>query len=342
MYMNVSAYEGNLPYAFVSYAHADGEAVAGLFQDMARSGLRMWYDDGIEGNVEWDERLSQKIRNSACVLALVSENYLKSDNCLDELKYAREQKRNVLMIYLEPVTLTGGLAMRFNRYQALMRYECAGRADFLQRLTRSRGVAACMGQPPEETESPEYPEASEYPEAPEEPEPAPESERVPRLSGLRDIARQYGPATMAYFRRALKFPGILCLVQTAVFAAMTLKGQWTYLGRSVPERLVCGGLTLLVSPMLTCLISAYFLSTAWNEKLLTRKGFESRAICAMLTILLGTFCLLIFNWFTCYEEIFYDSEAVRRFGVEQLRLVTALGALEHANFAFSSTDNTLS
>ena len=337
MYMNVSAYEGNLPYAFVSYAHADGEAVAGLFQDMARSGLRMWYDDGIEGNVEWDERLSQKIRNSACVLALVSENYLKSDNCLDELKYAREQKRNVLMIYLEPVTLTGGLAMRFNRYQALMRYECAGRADFLQRLTRSRGVAACMGQPPESPEASEYPE---YPEYPEPPEPAPESEseRASLLSGLREFAWQYGPATMAYFRRALKFPGILCLVQTAVFTAMTLTGQWTYLGRSVMERLVCGGLTLLVFPMLVCLISALSLSIAWNERFLKKRLMT----CVLWLLLSGAGYMLMFNWMTGYGRIAYQSEAVFRFSEEQFWLVTALGALEHANFAFSSTDNTLS
>ena len=325
MYMNVSAYEGNLPYAFVSYAHADGEAVAGLFQDMAKAGLRMWYDDGIEGNVEWDERLSQKIRNSACVLALVSENYLKSDNCLDELKYAREQKRNVLMIYLEPVTLTGGLAMRFNRYQALMRYECAGRADFLQRLSRSRGVADCLGQPPETPEAPEYPE---------EPEPAPESEleRAQRMSGLRDFARQYGPAAMAYFRRALKFPGILCLVQTAVFAAMTLTGQWTYLGRSVPERLVCGGLMLLVFPVLVCLISAYSLSIAWNERFLRKR----LTACVLWLLLSGAGYMVMFNWMTGYGRIAYQSEAVFRFSEEQFWLATSLGALEHAAFALWS------
>ncbi len=320
MYMNVSAYEGNLPYAFVSYAHADGEAVGALFQDMARSGLRLWYDDGIEGNVEWDERLSQKIRNSACVLALVSENYLKSDNCLDELKYAREQKRNVLMIYLEPVTLTGGLAMRFNRYQALMRYECAGREDFLQRLTRSRGVADCLGQPPE------------APEPQESPAPAPASERAPNSSGLRDAARQYGPAAMVYFRRALKFPGILCLVQTAVFAAMTLTGQWTYLGRSVPERLVCGGLTLLVFPLLVCLISAYSLSIAWNERFLRKR----RMVCVLWLLLSGAGYMVMFNWITGYGRIFYQSEAVFRFSEEQFWLATVLGALEHAAFALWS------
>ena len=137
---------------------------------------------------------------------------------------------------------------------------------------------------------------------------------------------------MAYFRRALKFPGILCLVQTAVFAAMTLTGQWTYLGRSVPERLVCGGLMLLVFPMLTCLTSAYFISGLLNERLLRKKPIA----CALGLLLIGTVYGMMFNWLTGYGRITFQSEAVFRFSEEQFWLATVLGALEHAAFALWS------
>ena len=41
-------YKGNEPYIFISYAHADDQAVGNVLENMEKNGVRFWYDDGIE------------------------------------------------------------------------------------------------------------------------------------------------------------------------------------------------------------------------------------------------------------------------------------------------------
>ena len=49
-------YEGDKPYIFISYAHADDDAVLPIVSDMHRRGYNIWYDEGIEVGSEWQER----------------------------------------------------------------------------------------------------------------------------------------------------------------------------------------------------------------------------------------------------------------------------------------------
>ena len=49
-------YEGDKPYIFISYAHADDDAVLPIVSDMHRRGYNIWYDEGIEVGSEWQAR----------------------------------------------------------------------------------------------------------------------------------------------------------------------------------------------------------------------------------------------------------------------------------------------
>ena len=40
-------YEGDKPYIFIRYAHADDDAVLPIVIDMHRRGYNIWYDQGI-------------------------------------------------------------------------------------------------------------------------------------------------------------------------------------------------------------------------------------------------------------------------------------------------------
>ena len=51
----IAAYEGNLPFIFVSYAHKDSREVFDLIEKLAARGYRIWYDEGIKPGVEWPE-----------------------------------------------------------------------------------------------------------------------------------------------------------------------------------------------------------------------------------------------------------------------------------------------
>ena len=60
-------YEGDKPYIFISYAHADDDAVLPIVSDMHRRGYNIWYDEGIEVGSEWQECIaSHSCRCSPC------------------------------------------------------------------------------------------------------------------------------------------------------------------------------------------------------------------------------------------------------------------------------------
>ncbi len=54
-------YEGNEPYIFVSYAHANSPEVMRVISDMHERGYRIWYDEGIEVGSEWPECIAEHL-----------------------------------------------------------------------------------------------------------------------------------------------------------------------------------------------------------------------------------------------------------------------------------------
>ena len=110
----------NKPYIFISYSHRDANRIFPIIYRLRSEGYNLWYDEGIEAGSEWDENIANHIMQSSYFIAFISENYLNSTNCKDELNYARDLDKEQFLIYLEDVTLPAGMAMRMNRIQAIM------------------------------------------------------------------------------------------------------------------------------------------------------------------------------------------------------------------------------
>ena len=108
------------PYIFVSYSHRDANCILPIVFRLRSEGYNLWYDEGIEAGSEWDENIATHIMKCSYFIAFISDNYLKSSNCKDELNYARDLDKEQFLIYLEDVTLPAGMAMRMNRIQAIM------------------------------------------------------------------------------------------------------------------------------------------------------------------------------------------------------------------------------
>ena len=111
----LNAYKGNKPYIFLSYSHKDTKRVMPIIHRLQQDGFRVWYDDGIDPGVEWDEYIASRVSGCGCFLALMSANYLASDNCRDELKFGRDIRKPQVLLYLESITLPSGMAMRLGR-----------------------------------------------------------------------------------------------------------------------------------------------------------------------------------------------------------------------------------
>lgn len=142
--MAIKAYSGNEPYIFISYSHRDTNLVYPIIEELDKRGYRVWYDQGIDPGTEWDENIAMHINECSYFIAFMSQNYLNSSNCKDELNYARDLEKERLVVYLETVTLPAGMAMRINRLQSIFKYSYTNDEDFYERLVTANNINICL------------------------------------------------------------------------------------------------------------------------------------------------------------------------------------------------------
>ena len=140
--MAIAMYNGNEPYIFISYAHTNSDVVLPIIEALANNGFRVWYDAGIEAGTEWPEYVAEKLLGSSVVIAFISEAALKSQNCRREINFAISERKDVLSIYTENVTLTPGMKMILGLTQAMF-YNRLPYGVFLQELMDATILASC-------------------------------------------------------------------------------------------------------------------------------------------------------------------------------------------------------
>ena len=132
-------YTGEESYIFISYSHRNTEAVWEILNSLQREGFRFWYDDGIEPGVSWDDYIAEHINDCGYMVAFISREYSESDNCNQELRYAIEQRRPVLLVRLDEHKMKPGLEMRLCTYQSVNAYENDD-ADLLEKIMTAEGI----------------------------------------------------------------------------------------------------------------------------------------------------------------------------------------------------------
>ena len=115
-------YEGNDSYIFISYAHADEQAVGSVLEDLAQNGVRFWYDAGIEVGSEWPEYIAERLASADRMIAFVSNAYAASHNCRKEMHYAVSKGIRTINVFLEDAAITPGMSLQIGNIFALMKY----------------------------------------------------------------------------------------------------------------------------------------------------------------------------------------------------------------------------
>lgn len=116
----MSAYKGDKPYIFVSYAHKDAKVVIPLIKALQDAGYRIWFDLGIEVGTEWSNNIANHLRDSSAFLFFTSQNSVQSENCLDEVAFAKSHNKSAVLVYLEEdVVLPAGTEMQTARFQRM-------------------------------------------------------------------------------------------------------------------------------------------------------------------------------------------------------------------------------
>lgn len=127
-------YEGDKPYIFVSYAHANDAEVLPIISDMHRRGYNIWYDEGIEVGSEWQECIAAHLADAHLVIAFISDAYIASDNCRREMHYALSKRIKTINVFLENARLTPGMEMQIGNIFALMKYSFPSEKFFYDKL----------------------------------------------------------------------------------------------------------------------------------------------------------------------------------------------------------------
>ena len=126
-------YEGDKPYIFISYAHANAPAVMQVVEELCDLGYRVWYDEGIEVGSEWPEYIASRLMHADLMIAFLSNAYMRSDNCRKEMHFALTKKIPLINIFLEETKLSPGMEMQIGNIFALMKY-CMSEEVFEEKL----------------------------------------------------------------------------------------------------------------------------------------------------------------------------------------------------------------
>ena len=149
------AYRGDEPFVFVSYAHADDSLAYPLIAGLQERGVRIWFDDGMDIGDLWDEVLAKRVKQCSAMLCLVSTRFTDSNNCLDEIHNAKEQKKELLILHLEDEELPEIFQFRYSRFHALRLSAYSDQGELLDKLAATQKLRCCIGGNQKPKESPE-------------------------------------------------------------------------------------------------------------------------------------------------------------------------------------------
>jgi TolB-like protein len=112
-------FKGSEPYIFVSYSHEDADEVYPEISGLGDAGFNIWYDEGISPGASWRDELAHAIEQCSLFLFFVTNKSVESQYCLQEVSYAQDNSRRILVVYLEDIELSGGLALSLLDRQAI-------------------------------------------------------------------------------------------------------------------------------------------------------------------------------------------------------------------------------
>ena len=141
------AYTGSEPYIFISYAHATAERVYPIIEGLQRRGMRVWYDEGLHAGAEWSKEIPHYVSQCGCMICFLSKAFLKSENCADEIFFAREKNKGPLIVYLEDMKLPEDMEFRYGRLHALKLSPNDDLEAFLDKLAVAEILRPCCADP---------------------------------------------------------------------------------------------------------------------------------------------------------------------------------------------------
>jgi len=139
-----AAYTGDEPFAFISYAHLDAEAVYPEIQRLDLMGYRIWYDEGIDPGNEWPEEVASALKRSTQFIVFVTQRAIDSRNVRNEINYALKLDKPFFAIHLDETELPPGMDLQMSSIQAILKWRM-NEQTYVRNLERA--LPRNFGQP---------------------------------------------------------------------------------------------------------------------------------------------------------------------------------------------------
>ena len=135
-------YEGHDPYIFISYCHKNQDMVMDILNNLSRLGYRFWYDKGINVGSSWNDSIASHIDNASHFIFFLSNDFIQSKYCLDELEYAKSEDKQIIPVCIEETKISGGLKLSINRLQVFNKYQFS-ESYFYDQIAQIQNIHKC-------------------------------------------------------------------------------------------------------------------------------------------------------------------------------------------------------
>ncbi len=142
-----AAYQGDEPYVFVCYAHEDAEQVYPEIQRLHEGGVRIWYDEGVSPGTRWTDELASKLTEASVVLFFCTPQSVKRKHCQNELNFAIDKDRPLLVIQDGAVDLPPGMQLQLGAHQSILKHDLSAE-QFEAKLTAAISQHLVRGPAP--------------------------------------------------------------------------------------------------------------------------------------------------------------------------------------------------
>jgi tetratricopeptide (TPR) repeat protein len=120
--MPFTAYDGDEPFVFVSYSHIDRLQVYPIIDYLNKTGMNIWYDEGIPISEDWKESIVENLERCSAFVVFITPHIIDSEYVRKEISFALKKKKPFFSIYLKETELPSKLEFEIGDIQFMNKY----------------------------------------------------------------------------------------------------------------------------------------------------------------------------------------------------------------------------
>ncbi|MFX0003906.1 MAG: TIR domain-containing protein [Promethearchaeota archaeon] len=133
--MPFKAYQGDEPFIFVSYSHTDRLQVYPIIDYLNRTGINIWYDEGIPVSEDWKSSIVDNLERCSAFLVFITPHIIDSEYVRKEISFALKKQKPFYSVYLKETELPSKLEFEIGDIQFMNKY-LMPETEFYNKLNR--------------------------------------------------------------------------------------------------------------------------------------------------------------------------------------------------------------